>query len=85
MKKDKSLPKGFMAVKSIVENYIVWRNGVWKKGKKRVTGKWCYQWSSDTFFIHLDRKDDVTGQTIEIDVKGDEPNFNGWKLVEEKT
>lgn len=58
----------------------------WKKGKKRVTGKWHYQWCADVFWVHLDGKDPVTGlRRVPFSVYGDEPEFKGWKLVKEKS
>lgn len=56
----------------------------WKKGLAVVEG-WCaYNWAADRFDIELDGKDRVTGQPRKFSVYGDEPNFNGWKVVREK-
>ncbi len=61
-------------------------NGVWKKGRKKLTGKWQYNWAADCFWIRIDGKDPGTGLTRDwFQVHGDHPEFNGWKLQKETT
>ena len=62
----------------------VWRKAVWVNGKKRVTGVWLYNWSSDTFWIMLDSRDRITGRKRAFLVDGEKPEWGNWKrLVEE--
>ena len=57
-------------------------NGVWTKDGEQITGRWWYTRYTDTFHIILDEKCRITGQRIELHLKGYEhPEFNGWKLV----
>ncbi len=64
------MPKGFFT------------DAVWKKGKKTIKGRWMYIWHRNVFLIRLDSVDEITGQGREIEVHGDDPEFNGWKLIE---
>ena len=61
------------------------RKAVWKKGNKKLTGSWYYNWAGDYFHIILD----IEGKTGSINNKfasynfkvyGEHPEFNGWKL-----
>lgn len=52
----------------------------WKKGNKTIIGEWQYL-GNDKFRIRLDSKDPITGQDRWFTVHGDEPNFNGWVMV----
>jgi hypothetical protein len=60
------------------------KRGVWKKGKKLLRGWYSYNWGADRFCIVLERRDPVTGQERRILVGGDEPEWNGWKLLEKE-
>lgn len=62
----------------------MWKQGTWRKGKKTVTGSWCYNWHSQRFHIQLNGKDRITGRPRTAIVSGDSPEFNGWTLQEEK-
>jgi hypothetical protein len=64
---------------------IVYHNATWKNGKKKLTGKWAYIWSSETFVIYLNSTDSVTGTQRTIVVGGDHPEWGNWKIVEEAT
>lgn len=55
-------------------------DGIWVNGKKTVTGKWCYNWGSDTFTIRLNSKDSITGESKCFRVTGDTPEWGNWKL-----
>lgn len=55
---------------------------IWKKGNKKVTGGYSYNWAGDYFNITLDSKDVITGRIREFRIYGEEPNFNGFKLIE---
>ena len=61
-----------------------WNNGAWTKNGEKITGKWYYNWHSDTYTIILDNKDHITDRNIEIIVHADEPLFNGWRLIEDE-
>lgn len=69
------------------ENWLGYDNGfcpgVWKRGKKTVTGEWRYNTQNDTFTILLDSIDSVTGNQRTVVSYDDQPEWNGWKL--EKT
>ena len=57
------------------------REGIWKKGRKKLTGKWYYNWAADCFWICIDGKDPGTGLDRGwFQVHGDSPDFNGWEL-----
>ncbi len=56
----------------------------WRKGKRRITGSWTYNWSADKFHIYLNSVDDITGEKRTITVHGDTPEFYGWKLVQKR-
>lgn len=56
----------------------------WQKGKVKVTGGYSYNWAGDYFNITLDKKDELTGRIREFRVYGDEPNFNGFKIIKEE-
>jgi hypothetical protein len=62
----------------------MWNKGIWRKGKRRITGSWCWVWHQQRFFVQLDKPDRTTGRTQKIEISGDNPNFNGWTLEEEK-
>lgn len=54
---------------------------VWVNGKRRVTGRWRYNWASDLFHIELDQRDRVTGSTRCFTAGGDVPEWGNWKRV----
>lgn len=58
-----------------------WTKATWVKGKKRIKGRWYYNWADDCFWIILDDADPITGQERKIRVRGEHPEFNGWELV----
>jgi hypothetical protein len=62
----------------------VWNKAKWTKEGKEISGSWSYCWSHDIFDITLDGDDEITGRSRKIEIKGDSPEFNGWKLVREK-
>lgn len=56
-------------------------NAVWRKGRKKITGSWSYNWATDSFYISL--KPSRHTQTFlnhKFVVCDDEPEFSGWKL-----
>lgn len=61
------------------------KEGVWQKGKRKITGVWCYLWHSRRFKIILDSRDPVTGRQREFEVGDESPEFNGWKLLEKRS
>jgi len=58
-----------------------WRKGVWRKRSRRLTGTWYYDWAADEFIVHLNSRDPITGRTRKVRVRGEHPDFNGWRLV----
>ncbi len=54
----------------------------WQKGDQKITGRWVYR-GSDTFYIELNKKDEITGRLIQFTIKADHPEWNGWKRVYE--
>lgn len=60
----------------------IWRQATWTNGRRRVTGKWCWVWHLQEFQIRLDARDPITGQIREFSVKGDEPEWGRYRLVE---
>jgi hypothetical protein len=62
-----------------------WYDGKWTKGNKTIEGKWRYIWETDCFYVVLNSTDPVTGEPRKIkNLYGEQPNFNGWKLVKEQ-
>jgi len=63
----------------------MWKKATWKNGKKKITGKWRYEYYTDSFWIWLDGKDPETERQREpFNVHNEEPNFGNWKLIEGK-
>lgn len=61
-------------------------DGVWKKGTRRITGKWMWSWHQQRFLIYLNGRDPITGESRGvIESFGESPEFNGWKLVENES
>ena len=60
----------------------MYKEGIWYNGKSIIKGKYTYNWAADRFHIVLD-KTDITGQKISTRCSGDQPEFNGYVLVEE--
>lgn len=56
----------------------------WVNGSRRVTGRWSYHEASDTFVVVLDSVDRTTGEQRRKEIKGDRPEWGGWKLEPEK-
>lgn len=64
----------------------MWKKATWRKGKRRITGRWIYNWHADRFTVLLNGKDPGTGLKREpFIVSGDSPEFGGWKLVRPRT
>jgi hypothetical protein len=61
-----------------------WTKGTWEKNGETIKGSWYYDWAGDVFVINLDSQDPITGQRRKVKAYGEHPEFNGWKLVEEK-
>lgn len=57
-------------------------DGVWINGKRTITGKWIYDWASDSFSIYLNSRDSITGEYRRMRIKGDSPEWGNWKLKE---
>lgn len=53
----------------------------WTDGKRKVTGYWQYNWSSDSFTIQLDEKDETTGLSKCFKVYGEKPEWGNWKRI----
>lgn len=60
-----------------------YKRATWKKGDETMTGEWRWSYFLQRFQIYLDEPDPVTGRKRIIETSGDEPGFNGWKLVKE--
>lgn len=58
-----------------------WTKAVWTNGKKKVKGEWTYNWSSDTFTIKLDGKDEITGRERIFTTSNDVPEWGKWTRV----
>ena len=58
------------------------RRASWKKGKKVITGRYDYDCGGDLFLIELDCVSGITGEQITTKVRGETPEFNNWKLIE---
>ena len=61
---------------------MVYRKATWMNGKKKLTGKWAYDWASERFYIFLDSTDPVTGAARKVVTCGDTPEWGNWKRVE---
>ena len=60
------------------------KTGVWKNGKRIITGFWKYDYPSGRFVILINKKDRITGSDQrEIVVSGDKPEWGNWKLLVE--
>lgn len=59
--------------------------GVWQhfKRKRKLTGEWKYV-GGNKFIIYLDKKDSDTGRYKVIEVYGDTPEWDDWKLIKDK-
>lgn len=61
------------------------KEATWKNGRKRIKGRWYYNWAADRFFIQLDVKDRITSSSVkEFSVSGEHPEWGNWKLVKER-
>lgn len=59
----------------------MWKDGIWRKGNKKLTGRWIYNWAGDHFWVHIDGKDPETGLERRVfKVYDDHPEFGEWKL-----
>jgi hypothetical protein len=58
--------------------------GLWRNGKRTLTGSWSYYRPADRFDIWLDSKDRITGQNRHISTHNDTPEWGNWKLVMEE-
>lgn len=60
------------------------KKATWTNGNKKQTGSWTYIWHRDTFAIHLDSKDPVSGRQREFYTSNeDSPEWGNWKLQRE--
>lgn len=55
-------------------------SATWVKGKKKIKGYWTYSKFKNVFYINIFKKCPITGQSINLEIKGDTPEFNGWCL-----
>lgn len=55
-------------------------HGIWRNGKRTVTGCWFYDETGDTFVVELDSYDRITGTLRRKIVYGDSPEWGNWKL-----
>ena len=53
----------------------------WVNGKRRQTGSWSYNQTSDTFTINLDSRDPVTGLQRVFTTHNDVPEWGNWKRL----
>lgn len=53
----------------------------WEKNGKRISGKYEFWQPSGKFKIWLNEKCEITGRTITLEVDGEQPEFNGWRLL----
>lgn len=53
----------------------------WVNGKRRMTGWWLYNRSTDRFYIRLNSRDRITGEDRRITTANDSPEWGNWKLV----
>jgi hypothetical protein len=58
----------------------MWKEAIWINGKKKIKGRWIYNWCADKFCIILDSKDPITGQNRRIETYNDVPEWGKWKL-----
>jgi len=56
----------------------------WINGKRKVTGTWQYNWSSDSFTIFLDQRDRVTGEYKVVFTTNDTPEWGNWKRIKDE-
>lgn len=56
----------------------------WINGKRKVTGRWRYNWASDSFTIWLDSRDRITGEHRVIVTHNDTPEWGNWKRIKEQ-
>lgn len=61
------------------------QDAIWIKGKRKITGSWTYNWAQDPFYVYLDSRDPITGIKRTIPIKGDKPEWGGWKIIEKKS
>lgn len=64
------------------EALSIWKTCVWVRGKRKITGVWHWDRHRNCCMILLDSVDPVTGKKRHVEVHGDKPEFNGWKLEE---
>ena len=60
-----------------------WKKARWTRGKRTIAGEWDYYRPSDIFTISLNKTNPFTNQPETIQVKGETPEWGGWKLLEE--
>jgi hypothetical protein len=58
--------------------------GIWKNGKKKLTGYWEYYWPGGYFIIELDEPDPITNQIRNFRSNEETPEWGKWRLVRKK-
>lgn len=64
----------------------MWREAVWKNGRKKLTGRWYYCWAGDYFVVRLDPECSIRHKFLnsEFRVYDESPEFGRWKLVRDQ-